>query len=132
MKEDIAMASETLSPEITLLGGQITEIGRDLRPLRLQVDNIARLATNDQRFTGIDGRLSGIDQRFTGVEGRLAAVEQSIHDLIGETARGFGQQQQRLTRIEQRFDAVDAGLGAIREGLAANTRLLTDLLGREV
>jgi hypothetical protein len=119
------MADDTLPPpDLTLLGGTITEMGRDVRLLRLQVDNIAaRLASHDQRFSALDTRLTGIDQRF-------ASIEQSIHNLIGETARGFGQQQQQLTRLEQRFDVVDAGLTAIREGLAANTKLLTDLLGR--
>ena len=53
-----------------------------------------------------------------GIEARLATVEQSIHELISEIARGFGQQQQQLTRMEQRFDAVDAGLAGIRSTLA--------------
>jgi hypothetical protein len=119
------VADDTIPPpDLTLLGGTITEMGRDVRLLRLQVDNIAaRLGTHDQRFSALDTRLTGIDQRFTG-------IEQSIHNLIGEVARGFGQQQQQLTRIEKRFDAADAGLTAIREGLAANTKLLSDLLAR--
>lgn len=92
--------------DVTLLSGSVAEIGRDLRLLRLQIDIIA-------------GRLANQAVRFTGIEGRLATVEQSIHELIGETARGFGQQQQ-LTRIEQRFDAVDTGLADIAAALAAN------------
>jgi hypothetical protein len=91
------MAFDTIPPpNLPLIGGAVTEIARDLRLLRLQVDAFAaRLATHDQRFTP---------------------------DLIGEVARGFGQQQEQLTRIEQRFDAVDAGLTAIRTTLAEMVR----------
>lgn len=111
------MAGTSLPPDLTLLSGQITETGRDIRLLRLQVDNIAaRLATHDQRFTAIDQR--------------LATLEQSTHELIGETARGFGQQQQQLTRVEQRLDALGTGLAGIQETLAAQTKLLTDALAR--
>jgi hypothetical protein len=118
------VADDTIPPDLTLLGGQITEMGRDVRLMRLQVDNIAaRLAAHDQRFTAID-------QRFTAIDGRLGTVEQSIHELTGEMARGFGQQQQQLTRIEKRFDVVDAGLTALRDGMAENTKLLSDLLAR--
>jgi uncharacterized coiled-coil protein SlyX len=109
------MADTPIPPDLTLLSGQITETGRDVRLLRLQVDNIAaRLAAQDQRH----------DQRFTAVDQRLATLEQSIHELIGETARGFGQQQQQLTRVEQRLDALGTGLAGIQETLAAQTKLL--------
>jgi hypothetical protein len=96
-------------------GSTIAEIAHDLRLLRLQVENIAaRLAAQDQRF-----------------DARSAGIEQSTHNLIGEVARGFGQQQQQLSRVEQRFDAVDAGLTAIREGLLGNQRMLIELVGRK-
>jgi uncharacterized coiled-coil protein SlyX len=109
------MATDTLPPDLTLLSGSITEMGRDVRLLRLQVDNIAaRLAAQDQRH----------DQRFSAIDQRLATLEQSIHELIGETARGFGQQQQQLTRVEQRLDALGTGLAGIQETLAAQTKLL--------
>lgn len=104
------MASDTLPPDLTLLGGTLTELAREQRLLRLQVDNIA-------------ARLAGHDTRFAGVEA-------SIHGLIGEMSRGFGQQQQQLTRIELRLDAVQAGLTGIGATLADNTRLLTDFLSR--
>ena len=111
------MADTPIPPDLTLLGGTITEVGRDVRLLRLQMDNMAaRLASHDQRFTALDARSAGI--------------EQSIHNLIGEVARGFGQQQQQLTRMEKRFDVVDTGLTGIGATLAENTRLLSDFLAR--
>jgi uncharacterized coiled-coil protein SlyX len=121
------MATETLPPpplDLTLLGGNIAEITRDIRMLRLQVDIITgRLAGQDQRFTTID-------QRFTGIDGRMAEIEKSIHGMLGEMSRGFGQQQQQLTRMEKRFDGVEATLADLGRTLGEQTKLLTDLLAR--
>ena len=94
--------------DLTLLAGTLSELARDMRLMRLQVDNLA------SRFAGLDGRLSGLD-------GRIAGLEQSFHDLVGEVSRGFGQQQQQITRLEKRIDGVDAGLAALRLDLASNT-----------
>jgi uncharacterized coiled-coil protein SlyX len=113
------MADTPIPPDLTLLSGSMTEMGRDLRLLRLQVDNIAaRLASHDQRFTSIDGR-------FTALDGRMATMEQSIHGLTGEMARGFGQQGQQLTRMEQQIGVLNAGLTEIKTTLAESIRLLT-------
>ena len=106
--------SETL--DLTMLGGTLSEIARDLRLLRLQVDNIA-------------GRLMAQDTRSAGVDGRLAALEQSMHELLGEIARGFGQQQQQITRLEKRLDVVDAGLTGLRSELAASTERILAAIG---
>jgi len=104
--------SETL--DLTLLTG--TEIARDVRLMRLQVDNLS-------------SRLSGQDGRLGGIEGRLGAMEQSFHGLVGEMSRGFGQVQQQLTRGEKRIEAVDAGLTALREELAASTAQIIQAIG---
>jgi hypothetical protein len=105
--------SETM--DLTLLSGTMLEISRDIRLMRLQLDSLA------SRLSGQDGRIGGIDGRIAGVEGRLGALEGSFHDLVGETSRGFGQQQQQLTRLEKRIDAVDAGLATLRTELAEDT-----------
>jgi uncharacterized coiled-coil protein SlyX len=102
--------------DLTLLSGTVLEAARDIRLLRLQMDNLA-------------SRLGALEQRFSMLDQRLASVEQSIHDVIGEMSRGFGQMQQHLTRHEKRFDAVDAGLAALRETATENTRQLGEIIG---
>lgn len=86
-------------------------IEREMRLLRLQVDNLAGT-----------------------VPPRLAVIEQSFHDLTNETARGFGQMQQGLTRHEKRFDGLDAALAKLGTDLAESTERimvsLTTLLAR--
>jgi len=94
--------------DLTILAGSMQEITRDVRLMRLQLDNLV-------------SRLSGQDGRLGGIESRIGTMEQSFHDLVGEVARGFGQQQQQITRLEKRIDAVDAGLTALRGELAAST-----------
>jgi hypothetical protein len=110
--------------DLTMLSGTMLEISRDLRLMRLQMDNLAsRLAGHDGRFGSIDGRLGGID-------GRLGTLEQSFHELANETGRGFGQVQQQLTRHEKRFDAFDAGLAALHDSAARMERALADIVAR--
>jgi hypothetical protein len=84
--------------DLTLLSSTVQEIGRELRLLRLQVDQLASVLPQ-----------------------RLTVIEQSFHDLVGEVSRGFGQMQQQATRHEKRLEAVDAGLTALRAELAENT-----------
>ena len=88
--------SETM--DLTLLSGSVLEMSRELRLLRLQVDQLA-----------------------TGLPPRMAVIEQSFHELVGEVSRGFGQLQQQATRLEKRLDAVDAGLSALRGELVDST-----------
>jgi hypothetical protein len=93
--------------DVTLLSGQMQEIAREVRLLRLQLDNLA-----------------------AALPPRLAVIEQSFHDLVGEVSRGFGQMQQQLTRQEKRFDALDAGLAQLRTDLDASTaRILVAITG---
>jgi len=87
--------------DLTFISGLVQETARDLRLMRLQLDNIA--------------------SRVGVIEGRVGTLEQSFHDLVGEVARGFDQVQQKLTRQEKRIEAVDVGLTALRADLAANT-----------
>ena len=84
--------------DLTLLSGSVLEMSRELRLLRLQVDQLA-----------------------TGLPPRMAVIEQSFHELVGEVSRGFGQLQQQATRLEKRLDAVDAGLSALRGELVDST-----------
>jgi hypothetical protein len=101
-----AVMSDTV--DLTLLAGSLTEITRDVRLMRLQLDNMA-------------SRLSAQEGRIGGIDGRIASLEQSFHDLVGEVSRGFGQQQQQLTRLEKRLDGLDAGLSTLRTDLVAGT-----------
>ena len=100
--------------DMTLLSGLMQETAREVRLLRLQLDNLV------SRAAGQDGRLTGIDAR-------IGAMEQSIHDLIGEVSRGFGQQQQ-IMRVEKQIEGVDAVLSALREAAAENTRQLAEVI----
>lgn len=84
--------------DLTILSNQMLGLERDMRLIRLQVDQMAGT-----------------------VPARLSAIEQTFHDLVGEVARGFGQQQQQIARLEKRIDAVDAGLTALRGELAEST-----------
>jgi hypothetical protein len=84
------------------------ETARDVRLLRLQVGNIA--------------------SRLFGIEGRVGTLEQAFHELVGETARGFGQVQ--LTRHEKRFDMLDVGLASLRGDLAESTDQILRAIGR--
>jgi chromosome segregation ATPase len=102
--------------DLTLLASGVQEIAREVRLMRLQVDNLA-------------SRLSGQDGRLGGIEGRIGAMEQSFHDLLGEVSRSFGQMQQQATRQEKRTEAVDAGLTALRAELADSTARIIQAIG---
>jgi hypothetical protein len=103
--------------DLTMLSGQMQEVVREVRLLRLQVDNVV-------------SRITGHDARFSGIDGRLSSLDQSFHDLAGEMSRGFGQMQQQLTRHEKRLDAVDAGLAQLRVDLGdSTTRILEAIKG---
>lgn len=95
--------------DFTLLSGLVQETAREVRLLRLQMDNLV--------------------SRSASTEQRLATMEQSFHELVGEVSRGFAQVQQQATRQEKRFDAVDAGLAWLRETAAENARQLAELIG---
>jgi hypothetical protein len=95
--------SETV--DLTLLSASMQELQRDVRLLRIQ-----------------------LDQLVGSVPPRLAVLEQSVHAIATELARGFGQMQQQLARHEARFDALDAGLTAVRSEIAASTERLVRLL----
>ena len=108
--------SDTL--DLSILGGQVQDLDRQLRLIRLQLDSLASSATNT------NGRLATID-------GRLAALEQGLHGLTGEMARGFGQLQQQLTRHSQQLATVQVGLTELRaELLAGNTAILAAIQER--
>jgi septal ring factor EnvC (AmiA/AmiB activator) len=101
--------------DLTFLSSQMTGLERELRLVRLQLENVT------QRIAGIDGRTSLI-------EARLGGLEQSFHDLAAEMSRGFGQMQQQLTRLERRIDQVDAGLGAMHISNERTEKLLAEIL----
>lgn len=97
--------------DLSLLSGSLQGVEREVRLLRLQLDQLA----------------GTMPARIGGVEARMGVMEQSVHDLATETARGFGQIQQQLTRHEKRFDALDAGLAALRVELAKGTERLIQI-----
>jgi hypothetical protein len=116
------MSEEPSLADPTLLSGLVQKMARDVRLLRLQLDNLApRLISTDQR-------LAITEQRFVAVDQRLAVKERSIHQLIGEVSCGFRQMQQQLTRGEKRFDAMNAGLA----GPAASSPRVEDLVADRV
>jgi len=84
-----------------LISGLVEGTTRELRLLRLQLDNVA--------------------SRVASVESRVGTSEQSFHGLVGEVARGFDQLQQQLTRHEKRIEVIDAGLTGLRAELADST-----------
>ena len=94
--------------DLTLLSGAVTGIERDLRLLRLQVDNVV--------------------SRFASMEQRLAVLEQSFHDLVAEMSRGFGQMQQQAARQEKRLDVLDAGLSDLRAGMDDSTARIIEAI----
>jgi hypothetical protein len=97
--------------DITLLSGQVLAVERELRLMRLQMDNLS-------------SRLASLDSRTSG-------LEQSFHELVGEVSRGFGQMEQQMTRHEKRFDAVDVGLTALQGNLSDSTaQILQELKTR--
>ena len=87
--------------DLTLLSGMVQGLEREMRLMRLQLDQIAG-----------------------GIPPRLSSIEQSFHGLAGEVARGFGQVQQQMARQEKRLDAVDAGLASLRANLSESTALI--------
>ena len=88
--------------DITLLFNLVHGADRELRLLRLQVENMVP---------------------------RLAALEQAFHDLVAEVARGLGQVQQHMTRQEKRIEAVDAGLASLRVEQADSTARIIHAIG---
>ena len=102
--------------DLTLLSGNLQSIERELRLVRVQVDNLAGT---------LPARMDGIDARLASLEARAGSTEHSIHNLSAEVARGFGQLQQQLTRHEKRFDVLDAGLARLEQEVAlGNERIL--------
>ena len=98
--------------DLTLLSGNLQGLEREVRLLRVQLDQLAGT---------VSARLNGIDARLGSVDARLGVTEQSIHDLAAEMSRGMGQMQQQLVRHEKRFDVLDAGLTSLRREMAENT-----------
>ena len=98
--------------DLTLLGGRMHEMARELRFVRLQLDQLT--AT-------VPPRLAALEQSY-------AALERSSHELTSETARGFGQVQQQQTRMEQRLNAVADGLASINRQLGEQASALADIL----
>jgi hypothetical protein len=84
--------------DLTLLSTLVQGIDRELRLLRLQLDQVVSMTP------------------------RLAALEQSFHGLITEVARGFEQMQQQAARQDKRVDAVDAQLAALQAGTGREYR----------
>jgi hypothetical protein len=103
--------SETV--DLTLLAAGVQGIEREMRLLRVQLDQLAG---------AVPPRLASIDA--------LALLEQSVHSLSSELARGFGQMQQQHARTERRFEAMDAGLTLLRTEIATgNATLLQAIKG---
>jgi hypothetical protein len=100
--------SDEVIPHLTLLSGPTQETAREVRLMRLQLDNLV-------------ARAAGADQR-------IGVLEQSFHELVGEVARGFGQLQQQVSRQEKRLDAIDAGLTSLRETAAESVRQMGELV----
>jgi hypothetical protein len=107
--------------DLTLLSGTVTQISRDIRLMQLQLQLQLQLDSMAARLSGHDGSFDAIEGHLGVIEGRLGALEGSFHDLLGETARGFGQQQQQLMRLEKRIETVGAGLDALGVDLAEST-----------
>lgn len=84
--------------DLSFISGLVQGLDREMRLLRLQVDNLA-----------------------SGIPPRLTVIERSFHELTGEVSRGFGQMQQQLTRHEKRFDGLDAALAKLGTDLAEST-----------
>jgi chromosome segregation ATPase len=87
--------------DFSFLSGQVLGVERELRLIRLQVDNLS-------------SRLASLDTR-------TASLEQNFHSLVSEVSRGFGQAQQQATRNEKRLEVLDAGLSALRTAIDDST-----------
>ena len=99
--------------DLTLLSGSLQGMEREVRLLRLQLD----------QFAGT------VPARLGGIEARLGVMEQSVHDLAAEVPRGFSQVQHQLTRHEKRFDALDAGLASLPDKLTENMERIMHAIG---
>ncbi len=107
--------------DLTLLSGSLQGLEREVRLLRVQVDQLSGT---------VSARLNGIDARLGSVAVRLGITEQPIHDLIAEVSRAMGQLQQQFVRHEKRFDVLDAGLASLRRELAENTGRIVRAIAR--
>jgi hypothetical protein len=87
--------------DFSFLSGQVFGVERELRLIRLQVDNLS-------------SRLASLDT-YT------ASLEQNFHSLVSEVFRGFGQAQQQATRNEKRLEVLDTGLSALRTAIDDST-----------
>ena len=104
--------SETV--DLTLLAAGVQGIEREMRLLRVQLDQLA----------------GAVPPRLASIDARLAVLEQSVHSLSSELARGFGQMQQQHARTERRCEAVNAGLSLLRTEIATgNATLLQAIKG---
>jgi len=91
--------------DLTLLSGRLQGLERDLRLLRVQIDQL----------------VGTLPPRLGSIDARLGVLEQSFHDLTTAVARDFGLVQQQLVRQEKRFEVLDAGLTSLRHEIAENT-----------
>jgi hypothetical protein len=105
--------SETV--DLTLLSGSVQGLEREVRLMRLQLDQLAG---------SLPLRLDGIDARIGAIDCRVGLLEKSVHDLTTEINRESGLVRQQLTRHERRFDALDAGLAELQAQIAESTERL--------
>jgi hypothetical protein len=103
---------ETL--DLTLLSGSLQGLEREVRLMRLQLD----------QFAGT------VPLRLDSIDARLGVLEKTVHDLTTEISRESGLVRQQLTRHEKQFDVLSAGLASLQTQMAENTeRLLRAIEG---
>jgi flagellar biosynthesis chaperone FliJ len=90
--------------DLRFLSGQVASLDREMRLVRLQVDQMAG------SLNQLSSRVASIEQNF----------QQTFHGLIGEIARGFGQTHQQIARQESRISTLDAGLTTLRIAMDEN------------
>jgi hypothetical protein len=90
--------------DLTLLSGGPQGLEREVRLMRLQLDQLAGTML----------------LRLDSIDARLGELEKTVHDLTTEVSRESGLVSQQLTRHEKRFDALDAGLAALPDKLIEN------------
>jgi hypothetical protein len=59
----------------------------------------------------------------------MTVLEESLHDLVADVARGFGEVQQQMNRLEKRIDAVADGVASLRAQLADSTARIIETIG---
>ncbi|MEV4102785.1 hypothetical protein AB0J42_21220 [Nonomuraea sp. NPDC049649] len=77
------MNTKSTEERVSALESYAFQTGRDLAEIKsVQREHTDRLATLDERMTGMSGQLAAMDERITGLDERMVHLEHGVGLLL--------------------------------------------------